>query len=178
MDFKPSKEYLALLRDFEGFFEEPYLCPAGCATIGYGTNLEAHRGFIPWGDLRSGGLKGKALVNALKARGLRWTTSQADDAMTEELTGTHNQLKRQCEAYRVLLGKNETCRAEALLDMAYNMGVTGLLGFYATLPLIERGDYEAACGNLAQSKWYRQVGRRARTVCAMLKTNQYPERVL
>lgn len=173
-----SEEYLALLRDFEGFYADPYVCPAGCATIGYGTNLEAHRQFIPWDDLRTGGLKGKSLCNALKARGFHWTTRQAEEAMLSELTSTHDALKRRCVAYRVLLSKGDACRAEALLDMAYNMGLSGLLGFYSTLPLIEREEYEAAARNLVQSKWYKQVGRRARTVCAMIKDGKYPAQVL
>ena len=33
---------------------------------------------------------------------------------------------------------------EALLDMAYQLGVDGLLGFHDMLAALERGDYQAA----------------------------------
>ena len=32
-----SEKCLALIREFEGFRSEPYLCPAGVPTIGYGS---------------------------------------------------------------------------------------------------------------------------------------------
>ena len=33
---KPSRLCLAVVRQYEGFSEKPYLCPAGVPTIGYG----------------------------------------------------------------------------------------------------------------------------------------------
>lgn len=168
-----SDSYLALLREFEGFYAEPYLCPKGCCTIGYGTNLEAHRKFIPWEHLRVSGIKGKSLCNSLKSLGMKWSCDDAEAAMREELTETESSLRRQCIAYRTLLEKNEICRAECLLDMAYNMGVSSLLGFYATLPMIQRGEYQRAAVNLKSSKWYKQVGRRSRAICQMISTGVY-----
>lgn len=34
---KPSEQFFALVREFEGFRSSPYLCPAGVPTIGYGS---------------------------------------------------------------------------------------------------------------------------------------------
>ena len=182
-----SAQFFAQLREFEGFFPQPYVCPAGKATIGYGTNLEALPQYIPHADLRlqakAGILTGLALVRALKTRGMTWTHEQAEAAMREEITAIHTALEARCAAYRILRERGDTVRAEALLDMAYNMGVgrapapgrrgSGLLGFHATLPLIERAQYRTAAENLQKSLWYKQVGRRARTICAQLASGQY-----
>lgn len=169
-----SESYLALLRAFEGFYANPYLCPAGACTIGYGTNLEAHRKFIPYPELaQNARLKGKALCDALKKKGMVWDRQAAEAAMLEELTGTHTDLLRKCKAYLVLREKPDTVRAECVLDMAYNMGIGTLLTFTKTLPMIERGEYAKAADNLTSSRWYKQVGRRSRAICQMLKTGKY-----
>jgi len=169
-----SEKYLNLLKEFEGFFANPYLCPTGHCTIGYGTNLEAHRKFIPFEDLRKSKMVGRSLCEALKKRGMVWDKEQATAAMVEELQGTHNALVQRCSAYNALLAKGEEVRAYALLDMAYNMGVQSLLTFKNTLPKIERGNYEAGAAGMRASKWFRQVGRRSRAVCHMMETGQYP----
>ena len=79
----------------------------------------------------------------------------------------------------------ETVRAEALLDMAYTMGVgrgpakdrkgTGLLGFTTFLPRMERGEYAAAARGLESTRWWRQVGRRARSIAEQIRTGRYRE---
>lgn len=165
--------YLALLREFEGFFAKPYLCPAGVCTIGYGTNLEAHRRFIPYEDLRSSKVKGKALRDALLARGMVWSRDQAEEAMKWELVNTDAQLKKCCPAYNILLNKGEAVRADCVLDMGYNMGVSTLMTFRKSLPMLEKGEYAKAADNFALSKWYRQVGRRSRAICKMIRTGNY-----
>lgn len=185
-DFSP--QYLQLLKTFEGFFSKPYACPTGHATIGYGTNLEALPRYIPYPDIRQqarDGLRGTALVSALKQRGMVWTKEDATRAMLEELEAVDADLMNRCSAYATLRAKRETVRAEALLDMAYNMGVgrartatskgSGLLGFFTFLPRMERGEYAAAAEGLKSSLWYRQVGRRSRAVCQMIQTGAYPE---
>ena len=170
--FTPA--YINLLKQFEGYFAEPYLCPAGKCTIGYGTNLEAHRKFIPYEDVREGTQVGKALKNALIAHGMRWSKSEAEDAMLEELTETHEALLRKLPVYGELLKKGEQCRADALLDMAYNMGVATLLTFKNSLRYVADGDYGKAAANMRLSRWFKQVGRRGRAICNMMETGEYP----
>jgi lysozyme len=52
-------------------------------------------------------------------------------------------------------------RQDCLLDMAYNLGVVGLMGFAQTLAHIKAGEYEAAAQGMLQSRWASQVGLRA-----------------
>lgn len=166
-----SEQYLNLLRDFEGFYANPYVCTGGACTIGYGTNLEAHPKFNPYPELR--GKRGHTLCNALKAKGLAWDKKTADEAMLDELNNTHSSLVSRCKAYNILREKNEIVRAECLLDMSYNMGIYSLLKFTTSLSLIEKGDYTKAASNLRASLWYKQVKRRARAICHMMQTGQY-----
>ena len=57
-------------------------------------------------------------------------------------------------------GLNET-RKTVLLNMCFNLGISGLLGFKNTLAFIGAGDFERAANNMLASKWAKQVGRRA-----------------
>lgn len=52
-------------------------------------------------------------------------------------------------------------RKSVLLNMCFNLGINGLLGFNNTLAFIGAGDWERAANNMLVSKWAKQVGRRA-----------------
>ena len=49
----------------------------------------------------------------------------------------------------------------ALLDMAYNLGVNGLLGFKDMVSALERGDYDTAADEALDSVWARRRPDRA-----------------
>jgi len=61
------------------------------------------------------------------------------------------------EVYSIL---NDT-RKSVLLNMCFNLGINGLLGFKNTLAFIAAGDFERAANGMLASKWAKQVGRRA-----------------
>ena len=52
-------------------------------------------------------------------------------------------------------------RKSVLLNMCFNLGINGLLGFNNTLAFIGAGDWERAANGMLASKWAKQVGRRA-----------------
>ena len=52
-------------------------------------------------------------------------------------------------------------RKSVMLNMCFNMGINGLLGFKNTLAFVKAGDWERAANNMLVSKWAKQVGRRA-----------------
>jgi lysozyme len=60
-------------------------------------------------------------------------------------------------------------RQRVLADMAFNLGLKGLLGFKNTLALIQAGDYDEAADNMLLSKWATQVGRRAQTLAGLMR---------
>jgi len=52
-------------------------------------------------------------------------------------------------------------RKSVLLNMCFNLGISGLLGFKNTLEFTKAGDWERAANNMLVSRWAKQVGRRA-----------------
>ena len=56
-----------------------------------------------------------------------------------------------------------------LCDMAFNIGISGLLKFKNTLDLIKNSQYQEAAEEMLKSKWASQVGKRAITLSNMLK---------
>lgn len=66
-------------------------------------------------------------------------------------------------------------RRAVLIDMAYNLGINGLLSFKRTLAHIEKGDYEAAAIEMLDSRWADQVGQRADRLSEMMLTGEWPE---
>lgn len=56
-----------------------------------------------------------------------------------------------------------------LVDMAYNLGPTGLRKFEKAIDAIEKQDYDKASQELKDSKWYGQTGKRARNHVEKIK---------
>ena len=54
-------------------------------------------------------------------------------------------------------------RQSVLLNMCFNLGIKGLLGFKNTLSFFAAGDWERAANGMLASKWAKQVGMRAGT---------------
>ena len=185
----PSPAFIRQLKQFEGFRSRPYLCPAKHASIGYGLNLEAHPRYIPAEELRrmaAGGLlKGEELVKALRTRGLMWSENTAEIVLLNEVKALSDELTLRCPVYRDVAARGQCERAEALLDMAYNMGVgrppekgrkgCGLLSFTVFLERMQQSDYVRASEGLARSLWARQTGRRARILMEQIRTGRYQE---
>ena len=65
-------------------------------------------------------------------------------------------------------------RQRVLLDMSFNMGIVGLLGFKRTLATIQAGEYQAAATMMLDSKWAKQVGQRAERLSRMMATGMEP----
>lgn len=66
-------------------------------------------------------------------------------------------------------------RQDCLLDMAYNLGVDGLLKFAQTLAHIKAGEFEAAAQGMLASRWATQVGRRAQHLANLMRTGEWSE---
>ena len=64
----------------------------------------------------------------------------------------------------------DDARKGALLNMAFQLGVDGLLGFTRTLALIEAGQYDLASHNMLQSLWAKQTPARAKRMAEQIRT--------
>jgi lysozyme len=60
-------------------------------------------------------------------------------------------------------------RKSVLLNMCFNLGISGLLGFKNTLAFVKAGDWERAANGMLASKWAKQVGRRAIELSEMMR---------
>ncbi len=61
-------------------------------------------------------------------------------------------------------------RFGALLNMAFQMGVDGLVGFKNTLAMVREGDYEGASKGMLNSLWAKQTPERAKRIAKQMKT--------
>lgn len=67
----------------------------------------------------------------------------------------------------------DSARQGVLLNMAFQLGVAGLLAFKTTLALADKGDYNAAADAMLQSKWAQQTPARAQRLAAQMRTGQW-----
>lgn len=86
----------------------------------------------------------------------------------KELERVKNALSKELSFF----DKLDDVRQAILIDMAYNMGIKGLLSFKNTLKLISDGKYVEASINMEQSNWYKQVKTRAKKLCEAMKTGK------
>jgi lysozyme len=123
----------------EGDKARMYKCPAGKWTIGAGINLEAQEMPQEVRDL--------------------W--------LQHILSGLHFSMLRDVPSY---CGNPDDDAADlVLLDMAYQMGVKGLLGFKKMNDAIGVEDYQLAANELLDSNYARQTPNRANRNAELLR---------
>lgn len=66
-------------------------------------------------------------------------------------------------------------RRSVMINMAFNLGINGLLGFKKMIAALEKEDYNKAGDEMVDSKWYGQVGNRATRLVAMMRFGEWPE---
>jgi len=64
-------------------------------------------------------------------------------------------------------------RAGVLMNMAFNMGVHGLLKFKKMLGAVQGGNYPTASVEMLDSRWARQVGYRAEELAEQMRTGEW-----
>jgi lysozyme len=64
----------------------------------------------------------------------------------------------------------DDARKGVLRNMAYQMGVEGLLGFKNTLKFVMEGNYKQASENMLKSLWAKQTPKRAQRLAKQMET--------
>jgi lysozyme len=64
-------------------------------------------------------------------------------------------------------------RRGALQNMAFQLGINGLLGFKNTLVMIEQGEYAKAADAMLKSKWAEQTPERAKRLSRQMLTDTW-----
>lgn len=79
---------------------------------------------------------------------------------------------RRAELKRALTWFNELdeVRQGVLINMAFQLGTSGLLNFRKTLDLISKKQYLAASSEMLQSTWYKQTPERAERLARQMAT--------
>ena len=98
------------------------------------------------------------------------TQQQGDALLLEDVRIHANHLAKS----RPIVLALDPVRYAALVDMAFNLGVSGVLGFKHMWDYIEQGDWENAGLAALNSRWAAQVGFRAEEIAEMLLTGRWP----
>ena len=69
--------------------------------------------------------------------------------------------------------KLDNARQGVLINMAFQMGTAGLLGFSYTLGLVRDGKYAEAAAQMLKSKWAGQTPERAKRLAEQMKTGEW-----
>lgn len=161
-----KQQLIDLLVKHEGEILHVYKCPAGKDTIGVGRNLE-DKGLSKYecDVLELGTYDKKEVIDLLKNRGITKCESRLFLSIDIEEFSS--------ELYKVLPWIESAPHTVqlALIDMAFNMGIKGLLKFKKTLYFIKAGQYKEASVEMLNSRWARQVGNRAIELSEMIATS-------
>jgi lysozyme len=64
-------------------------------------------------------------------------------------------------------------RKGVLLNMSFQLGIAGLMGFGRTLEMVKIGDYDNAADNMLKSKWAQQTPARANELANQMRSNEW-----
>lgn len=148
---KPDSHFIGNLKaqiiEHEGLRLKPYKDSVGVLTIGVGRNLE-HKG-----------------ISEDEAKFL--FQNDLKDAMRDA---------QKYLGYEWYLQLSNPRKA-ALIDMAFNLGLTRLNKFKKTRELIieaiQSGDFSQVAANLETTLWYKQVRTRAVKICKQWETGEW-----
>ena len=97
--------------------------------------------------------------------GTVWTDDEIDRVLASDIADVIATLDKVLPWWRTL----NDARQDVLVNMAFNLGIKGLLGFKNTLADIKAGQFNSAAKRMMASKWARQVkGRAARLAAQMM----------
>lgn len=134
------------IKQHEGFVPYAYQDSRGYWTIGYGTLI----------DKRGGGI----------------TEEEGQYLLNNQLNAKLEELDTEIPWWRLL----DDPRQNVIAEMAYQMGVEGLLGFQKMLMYLKAKQYENAAAEGLDSEWARtQSPARAKELMQIMATGKLPQ---
>lgn len=140
----------------EGIVLKPYKCPAGYLTIGIGRNLDAN-----------------PITEEEKSVVGDWEHGITRNAAFYLLRHDLLRCRRLCRQHISFWSHLDIERKFALLDMCFNLGIYGLLKFKKMLAAMEIGDYRGAAKECLNSKYAKDVGRRAIRIAHTIEKGEF-----
>jgi lysozyme len=125
--------------------------------------LEKHEGYRQFVYKDSMGIETIGIGRNLKNRGV--THAEALYLLENDITDFTKQLHDRLYWFDSIHPDAQM----VLLDMAFNLGIAGLMTFTQTLEHIKNENYLKASETMLQSKWAGQVGKRAVELSNILK---------
>lgn len=138
----PDPQLIAALKIDEGLRLNAYRDTVGVWTVGYG-----HAHVDP---------------------GTVWTRAMAEHVLIDDVRSHNAKLYARAPWIKDL----DPVRRRVLENMAFNLGIDGLLGFKNTLRAVQDGRYDDAANGMLASKWSRQVKGRAVRLAQEMRTGR------
>lgn len=163
-------DIITFISKHEGIRKNAYQDSLGIWTIGVGFNLERQGADAA---LAAAGINRDmiwAAIEEAKKAGFKKTTDLLSLAQIYALLATD--VEDSTKDCRVICPGIDTWPENAravLIDLHFNMGGTSLRGFKNTLAAFRAKNWKQAAANLEVSKWYTQVGARAKENVALLR---------
>ena len=128
------------LKRHEGLVRHAYQDHLGYWTIGYGRLIDERRG---------GGI----------------TEAEAETLLTNDMARVVSELESKMPRLYRYPERVQT----ALVNMSYQLGVTGLMKFRKMIAALEEGDYWTAADEALRSRWAQQTPNRANEIAGMIR---------
>jgi lysozyme len=146
----------------EDFRSRPYLDTQNLWTFGIGRCLETN----PLTPAEWKLLLDRAWLNiTISKQGADWLAQRGLAAIETELAG------RVAEVWPFL----GDARQNVLIEMAFQMGVIGCLGFHDMWTAIRAGDWKTAADEMLDSKWFKkQTPERCAQLSEQMRSGEFP----
>ncbi len=95
---------------------------------------------------------------------------EAEDMLYHDIKETESEL---VSKLTLIMDELNMARRDVLINMAFNMGVSGLFKFKKMLSALTISDYGEASLQMLDSKWARQVGVRADELAEQMRVGVY-----
>ena len=97
------------------------------------------------------------------------TEAEADYLLVNDVVRVTRALKKMLPVWSGL----SPARQAALVDMGFQLGVDGLMGFQRMLACLQAGDFDGAAREVMDSHYGREFVRRARQNASMIRTGEW-----
>lgn len=140
----------------EGLRLQPYRCSKGKLTIGVGRCLDTNPLTVEEEKVVGDWQHGISRCSAIYL-------------LRNDIKKTYTALKKQLDFFQNLDGE----RQYALIDMAFNLGINGVLKFRKMLNALKRHDYKTAAKECLASEYAKDVGTRAKRIADVIASGEF-----